>query len=159
MTMRSAVVASIAGVLLAAAGAREVNATGQPAGQQVRRYVDSSRSGVLEFLNVGQAGQIRFERYLQDYSFCSGVAHRVEARTGSAHGDVIALSGGGTIRVWAGELRVSEPGARGVHRFHRLDGRAEQEGLIRTFLRREAALRRSLHFKSQSVGADVHCKR
>jgi hypothetical protein len=157
--MRNAAVASIAGVLLAAAGAPEVNATAQPADQHVRRYVDSSRSGVLEFLDVGQAGRIRFERYLNDYSFCSGVRHLVETRTSSARRDVIVLSGGGTIRVLPGELRVSERGARGAHRFHRLNAQAEQVRLIQTFLRREAALRRSLHFKLGSVGANTHCKR
>lgn len=161
--MRNATMAAFAGTLLvAAACAPPAKATSSRANEHPLRYVDSSRSGSLEFLDVqgsGRARRIRFERYLQDFSYCSGVKSRVDVRTATMRGDVIDLGGGGSIRVSPAELRVSELGTRGVHVFRRLASPDEQARLIRAFSRREGALRRSVHFKPGSVGAETPCKR
>lgn len=159
--VRNAYFAALAGVLIITAACAH-GATAGPADQPARHYVDSSRSGVLEFLDVvrtGQAVRVRFERYRQDFSFCSGVSSAVDAHDGRAHGETIEISGGGTMHMSATEIRLLEPGSRGVHRFHRLTDGASKAGLIRSFSKREDVLRRSMHVTQHLAGAAAHCKR
>ncbi|MDP9105848.1 MAG: hypothetical protein M3N49_07935 [Candidatus Eremiobacteraeota bacterium] len=117
---------------------------------------------MLEFLTVaigGHRGRVVVDRYVQDFSYCSGVVHRIDARGGDAESDVITLRGGGTVRVHGPLATVDEPGARGVHHFHALADPRERARLVRAFFDREQRLRRSIHYPGQLAAASGHCKK
>ncbi len=153
-------------LLVAAAAGFGANALAvQPAfaGGEIS-YADASRAGagVLEFVDVSRDGaraRVRFDRYLQDFSYCNGVAHRSDAHGGAVAGTTMMLSGRRTLRVFGDEVTVTEPGARGPHHFRRLHDPAERERLVHAFSTREAALRRSVKFPPQLAYAYSHCKK
>lgn len=134
-----------------------------PPGKQARpEYADSSRAGVLEFLTVAMNGgraYVVIDRYVQDFSYCSGVVHRTDARAGTVERHAIAMRGGGTVRVAGSRATVDEPGSRGVHRFRELSDSRERTRLVHAFYDREARLRRSIHFPIQLATASSHCKK
>ena len=125
-------------------------------------YVDPSRAGVLEFLDVsmhGPRGRVVINRYIQDFSYCSGVVHRVDARAGDVHGRVITMGRGGTVRLDGRRAFVDEAGSRGVHRFRELSNPGEHARLVRTFFEHEKMLRGSIHYPVQLAAASSHCKK
>jgi hypothetical protein len=146
----------------AAFGAETVAA--QPARAGDITYVDSSRAGagVLEFLDVSRNGpraRVRFDRYLQDFSYCNGVAHRSDVHAGAVIGATMTLSERRTLRVSGDDVTVIEPGTRGPHHFRRLRDSAERKRLVHAFYTREAANRRSVKFQQHLAGAYSHCKK
>jgi hypothetical protein len=127
-------------------------------------YVDASRAGagVLEFVYVTQDGtgaHVRFDRYIRDFSYCNGIAHRSDAYAGAVTGTTIALSGRRTLRVSGGTMTVIEPGTRGPHHFRPLRDSAERMRLVHAFYTREAANRRGVKYPQQLSGAYSHCKK
>jgi hypothetical protein len=137
-------------------------AASPPGTQPPLTYADSSRAGVLEFLTVAMNGgraYVVIHRYVQDFSYCSGVVHRIDARAGDAEGNVIAMRGRGTVRVAGSRATVDEPGSRGVHHFREVIDPRERARLVRAFYDREARLRRSIHFPIQLATASSHCKK
>jgi hypothetical protein len=136
--------------------------TASPPREQARpQYADSSRAGVLEFLivtiNRGRA-RVVIDRYVQNFSYCRGVVHRVDARAGDTAGPLIAMRGGGTVRIVGRSATVDEPGSRGVHHFRELRDSGERTRLLDAFYDREARLRSSIHFPIQLATASSHCK-
>jgi hypothetical protein len=124
-------------------------------------YADSSRAGVLEFLDVSMDGpraRVVIDRYIQDFSYCSGVVHRIDARDGFVHGQVIVMRAGGTVHVDGSRASVDEPGSRGVHQFREIESPREHTRLVRAFLEREKRLRASIHYPAQLAEASTHCK-
>jgi hypothetical protein len=127
-------------------------------------YVDASRAGagVLEFVYVsleGTRAHVRFDRYIQDFSYCNGVAHRSDAYAGAVAGTTITLSGRRTLRIAGGSMTVVEPGTRGPHHFRALRDPAERARLVHAFYTREAANRRGVKYPQQLSGAYSHCKK
>jgi hypothetical protein len=117
---------------------------------------------VLEFADVsrdGTAARVRFDRYLQDFSYCNGVAHRSDTHAGAIAGATMTLSERRTIRISGDRMTVIEPGTRGPHHFRLLRNAADRERLVHAFYTREAALRRGAKFPRQLAGAYSRCKK
>jgi hypothetical protein len=161
-TLAARIAASICSAAAFVTGVSCARAAGPPQTQSRPAYADSSRAGVLEFLDVatdGRRGRVVIDRYVQDFSYCSGVVHRIDARAGELDGHVIALRGGGAVRLDGRLATVDEPGARGVHRFRGLSDPRAHARLIRAFFYREARLRKSLHYSAHVAVASTHCKK